>query len=347
LTRSASDDIRESDAVFAAVLSDPRDDPSEGPSTAFRVVAIVKGGSVLESASRISSSVPSAARRAIERLIFAEVRAGRIAPSKMLTATPEYVRYLTELVEDVDRPQAERLQRLFVYLGADDAQTSQDAYAEFAKSSFRSTARAASGFDPARLRSWLADGGAPPERVGLFGLLLGLCGGSSDADFLSRLIEASEPRHLPGLDGLLGGLCLLDRERGMAYTIAMLTGDSSTPARRMAAMAALSFLLAETPPDDPTQLLERATPALAHPEVASLLVDEFRRGECWSAVDAVLGLAESERDRPAVLRYALACPDTRAKAFVSRASRENAHAVRDAEQSLEFERTARRIGAGR
>lgn len=347
LTRSASDDIRESDAVFLAVLSDPRDDPTDGPSTAFRVLTVVKGRSEVESASRIASRVSSAARRPIERMIFAEIREGRLAPSKMLTVTPEYVRYLKELGEDVDRPQAERLRRLFAYLGSDDPQTSQDAYAEFAKSSYRSTARAAVGFDSGRLRSWLADASAASERVGLYGLLLGLCGGPSDAEFLSRLIEAGEPRHLPGLDGLLGGLCLLNRDRGVDWTIAMLAGDSSTPARRMAAMAALSFLLAESPPDDPSRLLERAKPALAHPEVASLLIDELRRGECWSAVDAVLGLAESERDGPAVLRYALACPEDQAKAFVFRTSHENPNAVRDAEQALEFERTARQVGVGR
>lgn len=342
LSRSASDDIRESDAVVWATLTD---DP-ETKSTAMQVLSVVKGHAKLGETSTIAADIEGTHGKPIERLVFGIFRQGEFVPSKIETVTEDYVVYLTTLTDTLDASQANRLTTVFGFLDSADQRTAADAYAEFAKSSYRSTALAARSFDPERIRGWLLDASVAPERVGLFGLLLGLCRVPEDVEFLNQLIDQAAPRHLPGLDGLLGGLCVLDRERGIDKTVSLLTAESSSPFRRMAAMACLTFVLTDLSIENQTEVLERTVPALRYPDVSGPLVDELRRGECWTALEAVLSLAESPRDRPAVIRYALVCPDARAKAFVRKIIAEQPIAIRDAEQAIEFEATARKLGEG-
>lgn len=349
LTRSAADDVRESDVVFLATLSEARHGDGSDPSTAFRAITIVKRHPVLDavpSIGRVGKYVPGAKYESVERVVFARVDGNRIVPTRIETATPAFVQYLTGLAAHLDSPQAERLAKLFDYLDAADTKSAQDAYAEFAKASYRSTVVAARAFDRKRIRRWLGDESAPPERVGLFGLMLGLCGEPADADLLEGYLDEAQPRHVPGLDGMLAGLCILDQTRGREKVVQLLTRENSSPVRRMAAMSTLSFLMTELPPKDPLALLERTAPALKYPEVASPLIDEFRRAKCWKPIDPVLALAGSDRDRPAVLRFALSCPDPKAAEFVKTVEHEQPAAILDARQAIEFERSTRAIGAG-
>lgn len=343
LTRSYSDEIREADMVVFGSISDPISDPPQGPSTAFVIQTPIKtDGRTDVTKLRIPRYLGVAKAGPVDRLIFGRIESDQLVPTKLQTASNAFVEYLSGLAELADLGQQARLRYAFDRLEDPDAAVAQDAYAEFAKASYRATLAASGVFKADKLRGLLENKSTPPQRVGLYGLLLGLCGEEQDAELLQSIVEAPPERHLPGLDGMLAGLCLLDQETGIEAIILGLTRDDSSSVRRLSALAALSFWLAEHSPEDSIALLARTIPALRHPEVAAQLMDEMRRGKCWQAWDEVQKLAPSPRERDAVVRFALACPKESARAFIEEVRQRDPRAIHDAEQAIDFETDARK-----
>lgn len=343
LTRSYSDEIRESEIVVFATLGDPISEPPEGPSTKVVIRTTIKDNSLGDATAIQIPRFVSAARKApVDRLIFGRIESGQLIPTRLETSSAAFVEYLTNLAKLADDGQQARLRYVFDHLESADEAVARDAYAEFAKASYRSTVAAADAYESDKLRDLLHSETTSPDRVGLYGLLLGLSGDSNDAAYLRCLVRKPAARHLPGLDGILAGFCLLDRERGIDTLVYHLTAHDSTSVQRMSALAALTFLLAESPPENPRQLLARTIPALKYPDVAAPLIDEMRRGECWQAWEEVRKLADSPRDRGAVIRFALACPTDDAAAFADLIRRSDPGAIRDAEQAIDFETDARK-----
>lgn len=339
-TRSYLDEVRDADAVAFGVLH-----PAENSMdrTKFTISLIVRPGGDLavNSSMLLVQSVRGAEQQTIRRLVFLrkegdEWKAERIDKSSLAFA--EYLRNAWKLF---DEPAARRMAFFFNHLNDPDEKISADAYVEFAKASFRSTVAGAESYDPALLREWLTDPNTPGDRIGLLGLLLGLCGGERDADFLDRLIARPSLTQRNGLDGLIGGLLLLDRPRGERRIIERLRAPEATSLERMSAVSALRFLLSDLPPKDSTILLRQAIPSLQNSEVAGQLIDEMRKAKFWEALPEVLKLYPGSREPSAIIRFAIESPRPEAKAFISELNAQNPALVRDAEQTLLFERNAR------
>jgi hypothetical protein len=260
------------------------------------------------------------------------------------TVSEAFASYLQRSWALADASGSTRLAYFFEHLGSHDARTAQDAYAEFAKASFRVTASAARAYNPERLRAWIENPGPAPDRVGLYGLLLGLCGSSADAEFLERCVRQPSADQKIGLDGLLGGWALLDVDQGEKLIVELLTSPTSSTLEKTSALSALRFLLSDRPPADPQSLLRLTMPALQDPELSGPLTDEMRKASLWEATGPVLARFSASRDVSAVVRFALVSPADEAKAFIEELRRTRIDQVRDAEQTLAFERSSRDLG---
>lgn len=342
LTRSYADDIRGADAVLFATLSVPEDLSAE--TTRVEVRHVIRSPETDQMIETIAASVPAAKGRPIDRIVFLARAGNEWTPRRIDVGSPALAEYLAEVWSRIDEPASGRLAFFFDRLDDPDPRISQDAYAEFAKASFRATEAAARSYDVERIKRWLDDPRTPADRVGLFGLLLGLKGNKSDADHLARIADDPSPTQLVGLDGILGGLSYLDPEAGSSRVVRILTSPDSSLARRLAALAALRFLMTDLESRVPPGTLEATISALSYPEVAAPLADELRRGGCWSAWPSVVRLADSPRDEPAVIRFALASPEADAQEWLAQIRKTKSPLVLDAEQALAFERDAEMLG---
>ena len=342
LTRSYSDEVRDSDGVVFGVLSK---ETRTADQTRLAVSIVVRSHPAISSHQTITldQSVPAADREPITRLVFLRRDQESWKAHRIDKSSPAFAEYLAEVWKLFDEPAATRMAFFFRRLNDPDPKVAADGFAEFAKASFRTTEAAARTYDPVRIREWLQDPTTPEERIGLFGLLLGLSGEKSDVEFLDRLIMHPSLTQRNGLDGLMGGLLIIDRDRGVQRIVQLLTSTSATSLERMSAVSALRFLLADIPPEDPKPILRQVTSAIRDPELSGQLIDEFRKGECWEVLPDVLGLFASSREPSAIIRFAIACPSPDANRFVSELREKNPALVQDAEQTLSFEQSAREL----
>ncbi|MDA1229280.1 MAG: hypothetical protein O2856_00770 [Planctomycetota bacterium] len=119
---------------------------------------------------------------------------------------------------------SQRLPYYIAYLEHSDPLLSIDAWAEFANATYDDVKAVRHDFPREKLRQWIEDPLMSPERLGLYGMMLGLCGNSEDAEFLKEQIGTVPPTgkdNTPffryGTDGLMGGYLLLTGEEGVAF----------------------------------------------------------------------------------------------------------------------------------
>jgi hypothetical protein len=212
---------------------------------------------------------------------------------------------------------------------------------EFAKASDAELLKAKAVLDPAKLRKWLADPNTPADRLGVYGLLLGACGGPDDAKTLARLV--GEPSPLPervasNLGGLLAGYLMLDPKAGWTAVEAALTDPARPFHERLAAIGTVRFIQATRPDAKPAVLgCYRAT--IRHGDLADLAIDDLRRWGWWGLTADVLAKFDATPSPPpvlrrGVLRYALGCPNAEAKQFLEVARTREPKLVADVEESV-------------
>ncbi|MBX9654545.1 hypothetical protein K2Y11_13100 [bacterium] len=339
-TRSYSDEVRDADAVAFGVLDRAKNGMNQ---TKFTITIVVRSGGTLSTNSSVllAQSVSGAEQQPITRLVFLRKDGDKWKAARIDKSSMPFAEYLKNAWKLFDEPASQRMAFFFKHLNDPDEKISADAYVEFSKASFRSTVAGAKSYDPVLLREWLTDPNTPGDRIGLLGLLLGLSGGERDADFLDRLIGHPSLTQRNGLDGLIGGLLLLDRPRGEMRIIERLSAKDATSLERMSAVSALRFLLSDLPPQDSTALLRQTIPSLQNSEVAGQLIDEMRKASFWEALPEVLKLYPGSREPSAIIRFAIESPRPEAKAFISELNTINPALVRDAEQTLLFERHSR------
>ena len=120
--------------------------------------------------------------------------------------------------------QAQRLLYYLAFLEHPDPLLSIDAWAEFANATYDDVKAVKSEMPREKLRQWIADPMMTPERLGLYGMMLGLCGDADDATFLQAQIGDVPPTGNDetqffryGTDGLMGGYLLLTGEEGVEF----------------------------------------------------------------------------------------------------------------------------------
>jgi hypothetical protein len=277
-------------------------------------------------------------------LVFFDVYEGKLDPFRGVnlrgTAVPGYLR--GGLALD-DRDRVGSLLYYFRHLDSSDPDVAADAFLEFAKATDREVGEVGPRLDPAKLRQFLADSKTPPERLGLFGFLLGACGTPADGDALAALLAKGGDRMAAGLGGILGGLIEMRPAEGWKLAVHLLEDPKRPYQDKLAVLGTLRFFQAYQPDQHRPAILAGMAAVVARGDMADMAIEDLRRWKWWDLSRHVLAQYGQPSHaaplvRNAILRYALTCPDAEAVAFVKAVRAKDAATVKEVEESLEFER---------
>lgn len=240
------------------------------------------------------------------------------------TTTPvsgEAIRYLKAAPKQ-SLPQVQRLPFYISFLENPDPLLSIDAWAEFANSTYEDVKLVKGQFPREKLREWIADPNMSPERLGLYGMMLGLCGVEEDAGFLQLQIGPVLPAVKDkdevqffryGTDGLMGGYLLLTGEKGLEFLEQTRLRDGVPAANIFAAVQAMQFVWSYEDALIPQSRMKLSMRRLlVNDEMRILTIMNLARWndwECWPELEQLFGNEQvaDHATRRAIVEFAEEC----------------------------------------
>ncbi len=278
-------------------------------------------------------------------LVFCDVFKGELDPFRGVPLkTADAVEYVKKVVALPPRDTAGNLAFFFNYLEHPDPEVARDAFLEFAKATDPDIGQAARKFSPDKLRRWLKDPQTPPERLSVYALMLGACGGPDDAALLGSLLKDNSERVTTAYDGILGGYIHLRPREGWEVALQTLRDGRKPLPVRLAVTRTLRFYHGWQPKESRTNVLKGLEAMLAQGELADVAVEDLRRFGLWDLTREVLGLYgkagyNSPLMQRAIVRYALSAKeDATTRSFLGERRRAEPELVKEVEEQLAFER---------
>lgn len=215
-------------------------------------------------------------------------------------------------------PYRDRLPYYTKFLEHADEVIAADAYGEFANAPYEEIVAVRAALPHQKIQAWVVDGDTPPARLGLYGLLLGLCGNDEDAAAMERLITETptepEKSFRIGIEGVMSGYLLLRKEPGLDLVQNLkleneyLVDDNGKPlvddrgekvsvpfSETYAAMQAVRFMwLYGEGRIAAERLREAMRTLLARPELADLAIADLARWKDWAVMSRLAGLYDVE-----------------------------------------------------
>lgn len=221
-----------------------------------------------------------------------------------LEVTETSYKYMKEAPKP-DVPATERLKYFVQYLENPEQAISNDAYGEFANTAYGDIVQIKSLMPRDKLRKWIVDPQFSPSRLGLYGLMLGLCGTAEDVKLLEgRILDSSEEFRL-GIDGIMGGYLLLAGEPGLKVLDEHKLLSKEAPfSETYAAMQALRFMWQYGDGQIPAARLQQSMRLLlTRPELADLVIADLARWKDWSIQSQLMDMyGKEEYDIPSIKR---------------------------------------------
>lgn len=367
-----TEQIAQSDAVVLVKWAGgdkPKDETRAGATT-YEIVEVHKGSKqAVEKGGKITLARYRAGKESDLFLLLGSkatvVEWG--GPQEVTRAGYEYL----AKAPDPEAPTAKRLEYYVKYLEFPDEMVANDAYAEFANAPYKDIAVISGKLPRDRIRKWVASDDTTVTRMGLYGLLLGLCGSEDDVAMLKKKIAEPTDEFRLGIDGVISGYLLLTGEKGLDFidrvklttdVVLDVNGkpvkDSKGEVKKLpfsetyAAMQALRFMWTYAEGRvDKDRLRQSMRILLDRPELADLVIADLARWKDWSVQDRLMELYDEEEYaipsvKRAIVRYMLVCakdaqtgadgeaPDHVAEAnkHLARLRKEDPKTVRDAER---------------
>ena len=221
-------------------------------------------------------------------------------------------RYIIE-APPAEAPANKRLSYFMQFLEHADATISADAYTEFANADYKEIVGLTKELPREKLREWVSSKETSATRLGLYGLMLGLCGNSEDASLMEQRITENVDDFRIGIDGVIGGYLLLTGESGLAVIEKSKLLDKKAPfSETFAAMQALRFLWTYGGGRIPPERLKSSMRLLLdRPELADLVISDLARWKDWSQQEKVMQMYGTEDFnvpgiKRAIIRYMIA-----------------------------------------
>ncbi len=218
-----------------------------------------------------------------------------------------------EYVKNAPSPEQDPAKRLAYYvkfLESSDPLIADDAYAEFANAPYKTIASVKDKFPHEKLRKWVFSDETSVTRLGLYGLMLGLCGDKKDMELLkAKVIENDEEFRL-GIDGVMAGYLVLAGEQGLkVLEDAKLKPSLQTPSKvpfseTFAALQAIKFMWEYGEGRIAAEKLRGAQRILLdNPSLADLVIIDLARWQDWSIIGRLKKMYGQEPyDVPAIKR---------------------------------------------
>lgn len=181
-----------------------------------------------------------------------------------------------------EAPRAERLAYFLRFLDFPDRLVSDDAYAEFASAPYQDVAAIKDKLPRDKIRQWVSDPQTPVSRMGLYGLMLGLCGNADDAALMKEKILKPSKEFRIGIEGVMAGLILIEKDKALDLLDEEKLKDKSEPfSEHVAVMQALRFLWTDGKGVVPPDRLRKSMRLLLDTDVADLAINDLARWEDW------------------------------------------------------------------
>ena len=140
-------------------------------------------------------------------------------------------------------PTVKRLEYYAKFLEYSDPMIANDAYGEFANSPYKDVAAVAEKIPREKVRKWVTSPDTPGTRLGLYGLMIGVCGNKDDEEMVRKKIVEKTDEFRLGIDGLMSGYLVLAGDKGLDVIDDSKLKDSDVPfSETYAAMQALRFM---------------------------------------------------------------------------------------------------------
>jgi hypothetical protein len=170
-----------------------------------------------------------------------------------------------------------------------------------------------------KIRAWLMHPETPQTRLGLYGMLLGLCGNNDDAELLAHKIAPNSEEFRIGLDGMISGYLLLKGTTGLddidEWKFKIHNGKKAAFSETYAAMMGLRFMWQYAGGKISNDRLQQSMRILLdQPELADLVIADLARWKDWSVQDRLMSLyGKGDYNIPSIkrsiIRYMLASTD--------------------------------------
>ncbi len=208
-----------------------------------------------------------------------------------LPVTEESFAYIRALPSP-EKPSGERLRFFLRFLEFHELLISNDAFAEFARAKYEDVVALQTELPRDKLRKWLNSAETDPVRRGFYGMLLGLCGDKTDAEWLwARFADPPAPgKDRISVDGMMGGYLLLTREAGFQRLLqTKLLPANAADSDVYAVVNALRFLWEYAPDCVSHEHVAIAMQVvLQRPQFAELAIVDLARWKAWDATEDVL-----------------------------------------------------------
>ena len=218
-------------------------------------------------------------------------------------------RYITQ-APGLEQTTTQRLKYFLKFLEDPDQTIANDAFAEFANAPFEDITPLAQELPREKIRSWLASSKTPVPRLGLYGLLMGLCGQESEITFMEQKINEPTEELRLGIGGLISGYLMLTGAEGLTkIEQSKFRTKEVAFSETFAAMQALSFIWTfDNHNIKKDRLRASMRLLLERPELADLAVANLARWEDWSVMDRLMVLYGQENYqnrsvKKAIVRY--------------------------------------------
>jgi hypothetical protein len=280
-------------------------------STTYELVDVVRdSGGGLKPGARVTLDRDRAAKPG-DLFVLLGTRGNTIEWSSPLEVTETGFNYMKQAPTRETNP-TERLKYFLKFLEYPDPLISNDAYSEFANAPYKDIVPLKDVMPREKIRKWLTDKNTPATRLGLYGLMIGLCGNADDAELMKQKIMEPTQDFRLGIDGIMAGYLLLTGEKGLDELDRSKLRNTEVPfSETYAAMQALRFLWTYAPERvEKDRLRKSMRELLVRPELTDLVIIDLTRWEDWSIADRLMEMYDAEQFnvpsiKRAIVRYYL------------------------------------------
>ena len=273
-------------------------------------------------------------------LFFFDSRDGKPDAVFGVPSTPAVTDHLAAVAKLDPKDATKRLAFYFGQLDSADATVSTDAFLEFAKASDLEVIAAKAALDPKRLQKWLADPNTPTERIGVYAMMLGLCGGKEHAATFAAILKRADKTVKENYGGLLAGYALLDPPAAWAELRAVATDGKRPFEERYSALSGAKYLQANRAKESRKEVLDLYRDLVSDTDFSDLAIEDLRRWGWWDLTADVFKRFDAPGQpiivKKAVVRYAITCPDDVAKTFLAGVRKADPKLVEKVEESLKL-----------
>ena len=261
--------------------------------------------------------VANSGKSSIQRISF--VIPELISWSSHTPVSPTAIRYIKNSPPR-SLSATERLPYFMTFLENPDPLLSIDAWSEIAHSTYDDVKSVRSALPRDKLRQWIADPEMSPERLGLYGMMLGLCGDADDAEFLKSQIgieppssKENAPTFRYGTEGLMGGYLLLTGEEGVTFLEQSRLNSDVPIDSSHAAMQAIQFVWSYESQLIPPQHLKSAMRRMLSSDALRIItianLARWNDWECWPELERLFKneAAADHATQKAIVLFAEEC----------------------------------------